>query len=681
MMPPIPPRPSRTARRWPWQLLRVIQRILLVVIVLWGLVLFIPWLVAFARSPDFGALLLQVVLLSGYLLFFLAFQMTFVFFVLGRARVAWLRPHELQAYAVEFLGNTADLNAARQIVPLLRNLRATPSAGTVALGGLLLTGPAGTGKRQLVQMIAAEAGVPYGYLSAASLKTSRLGMGPLKVAMTYRRARKLANEYGACVLVIDEFDTLADGSGTWYEVRLQNSSPLYSGGRWSNLGRWLTLEGAPSQTGRVLTVGIVHTRSTALPEPLTDHRFTRHITTNLPDATARRALLVRLLANTGSDMHTMPAALNDIVAMTEGYTPAALHQLVNEAQLYAQAEQRPLRLDDIQRTLASRTPSERTAPHAVEPAAAPVGAPFSIEEQRRIAYHKAGAAYVWAQLQPRLSGTETVTIELGPPVTPHALHAALERLLDPDQPGYSALTRHDLENALLILLAGRAATSRLLGVELTAAAEDLRQATQITTLLVSAFGMGGQLFSYLTLSEQAWEQALQSGSLHNQIEHILRQQAQQVAQLIEHNREAVVTLAEALLLREVLTLAEIERLIQTVERDHPPVPMTAEQSVPRRVRVARRYEPQPVAVNGQHNTVEYAEEELPPSTTPAPVDADEPSKLAETPPAPVAPAPPEPVQPADESPSPATRTDWSALYGEWGPPPPSTDEDNEKREG
>ncbi|NJL34554.1 MAG: hypothetical protein HC893_12705 [Chloroflexaceae bacterium] len=57
---------------------------------------------------------------------------------------------------------------------------------------------------------------------------------------------------------------------------------------------------------------------------------------------------------------------------------------------------------------------------------------------------------------------------------------------------------------------------------------------------------------------------------------------------------------------------------------------------------------------------------LPPSTTPAPVDADEPSELAETPPAPVAPAPPEPVQPADESPSPATRTDWSALYGEWG---------------
>ncbi|NJL34556.1 MAG: ATP-binding protein [Chloroflexaceae bacterium] len=245
-------------------------------------------------------------------------------------------------------------------------------------------------------MIAAEAGVPYGYLSAASLKTSRLGMGPLKVAMTYRRARKLANEYGACVLVIDEFDTLADGSGTWYEVRLQNSSPLYSGGRWSNLGRWLTLEGAPSQTGRVLTVGIVHTRSTALPEPLTDHRFTRHITTNLPDATARRALLVRLLANTGSDMHTMPAALNDIVAMTEGYTPAALHQLVNEAQLYAQAEQRPLRLDDIQ-----RTPGK---PYPHPSAQRPTLLNQSPRPSVRRSASKSSAASLITRLEPRMYG-------------------------------------------------------------------------------------------------------------------------------------------------------------------------------------------------------------------------------------------------------------------------------------
>ena len=66
--------------------------------------------------------------------------------------------------------------------------------------------------------------MPFGYLSAPSLTSAFMGMGNMKVMMLYRKARRLAREYGACVLFIDEIDAIG----------MARSSSMMGGGSGAN---------------------------------------------------------------------------------------------------------------------------------------------------------------------------------------------------------------------------------------------------------------------------------------------------------------------------------------------------------------------------------------------------------------------------------------------------------------
>ena len=74
--------------------------------------------------------------------------------------------------------------------------------------GLLLFGPPGTGKSYLAQCMSTEAGVPFAYASAASFRAMFIGMDVLMISRLYRKARKLAREYGGCVVFMDEIDAI-----------------------------------------------------------------------------------------------------------------------------------------------------------------------------------------------------------------------------------------------------------------------------------------------------------------------------------------------------------------------------------------------------------------------------------------------------------------------------------------
>src|SRR5258708_12132292 len=80
--------------------------------------------------------------------------------------------------------------------------------GGAPVRGLLLSGPPGTGKSYLAQCMSTEASVPFAYASAASFRAMFIGMDVLMIKRLYAKARRLARDYGACVVFMDEFDAI-----------------------------------------------------------------------------------------------------------------------------------------------------------------------------------------------------------------------------------------------------------------------------------------------------------------------------------------------------------------------------------------------------------------------------------------------------------------------------------------
>ena len=186
----------------------------------------IPAAFSFITTQPLGPVILQLLTTGATLFMFIGFQFCLMYFFMARTRIYWVKPGETGVGFEDYKGNPEVLQAATRIVTLLKGVKGFKSMGGEVTRGVLLIGPPGTGKSYLAQAISTEAGVPFGYLSAPSLTSAWMGMGNIKVMNLYRKARKLAREYGACILFIDEIDAIGGA----------RSSALMGGGRRGGMG-------------------------------------------------------------------------------------------------------------------------------------------------------------------------------------------------------------------------------------------------------------------------------------------------------------------------------------------------------------------------------------------------------------------------------------------------------------
>jgi len=126
----------------------------------------------------------------------------FFYYLAGRVKIELYLPGQLPYTWDDYRGHPEIVERARLWVELLKGVEEFDKMGGRHIAGVLLEGAPGSGKTYLAKVLASEAGCAFLNVSCNSLLGTFVGIGPLKVMMTFRKARKLARDFGACIIYL-----------------------------------------------------------------------------------------------------------------------------------------------------------------------------------------------------------------------------------------------------------------------------------------------------------------------------------------------------------------------------------------------------------------------------------------------------------------------------------------------
>ena len=208
-----------------------------------------------------------------------------------------------------------------EVVDFLKQPQEYGRLGAHIPKGVLLVGPPGTGKTLLAKAVAGEAGVPFFSISGSEFVEMFVGVGAARVRDLFEQARAKA----PAIIFIDELDALGRARGAFpglggHDEKEQTLNQLLA-----------------EMDGFDASVGLIILAATNRPEILDAAllragRFDRQVLVDRPDKKGRAAILkvhVRKVKLAPS------VALDEVAALTPGFSGAELANLVNEAALAA----------------------------------------------------------------------------------------------------------------------------------------------------------------------------------------------------------------------------------------------------------------------------------------------------------------------------------------------------------
>ncbi|XP_023394845.2 ATPase family gene 2 protein homolog B isoform X3 [Loxodonta africana] len=231
-------------------------------------------------------------------------------------------PSEAEPQPEAPLGGLSEAaDSLRELLCLpLRYPRALAALGLAVPRGVLLAGPPGVGKTQLVRAVAREAGAALLAVSAPALQGARPGETEENVRRVFQRAQELARR-GPSLLFLDEVDALCPRRGGPH--RAPESRVV---------AQVLTLLDGASGDRQVLVVGATNRPDALDPALRRPGRFDREVVIGTPTLRQRRAILQVLTSK-------MPVSslvnLGLLAEMTVGCVGADLTALCREAALHA----------------------------------------------------------------------------------------------------------------------------------------------------------------------------------------------------------------------------------------------------------------------------------------------------------------------------------------------------------
>jgi cell division protease FtsH len=348
----------------------------------------------------------------------------------------------------------------QEIVEFLRNPARYGRLGARVPKGVLLVGPPGTGKTLLARAVAGEAGVKFFSISGSEFVEMFVGVGAARVRDLFEQARKEA----PAIIFIDELDALGAARGAYpfggHDEKEQTLNQLL-----------VELDGFDSRIG-VILIAATNRPEILDPALLRAGRFDRQVLVDRPDKKDRIEILKVHIKKV---LLAPDVDLEQVAALTPGFTGADLANLVNEAALLATRRNADLiHLSDftaaVERIVAGLEKKNRL---------------LIPKERRVVAFHELGHAIV-AMALPGQDPVHKVSI------IPRGIGALGYTIQRPTEDRF-LMTQEELENRMAVLLGGRAAEEVFFHHLSTGASDDLVKATDIARSMVLRYGMDPNL--------------------------------------------------------------------------------------------------------------------------------------------------------------------------------------------
>ncbi|HVY72638.1 MAG TPA: ATP-dependent zinc metalloprotease FtsH [Candidatus Paceibacterota bacterium] len=271
-----------------------------------------------------------------------------------------------------------------EIVDFLKNPKKFLDIGARIPKGILLMGPAGTGKTLLARAVAGEAGVPFYSISGSEFVEMFVGVGASRVRDLFQMAKNSA----PAIIFVDEIDAVGRIRGTG--VGGGNDE------REQTLNQILVEMDGFEPNEKVIVMAATNRPDVLDPALVRPGRFDRRVAIDLPDRQDRHEIL---------QIHARKKPLAEDVNMeviaerTPGFSGADLANLMNEAAILAARESRKTVAQfDLIRSIEKVMLGPERKSHVM-----------NAKEKEITAYHEAGHALV-ASLLPHADPVHKISI-------------------------------------------------------------------------------------------------------------------------------------------------------------------------------------------------------------------------------------------------------------------------------
>ncbi len=441
--------------------------------------------------------------------------------------------------------DVAGVNEAKQelseVVDFLKNPQKYHAMGARTPKGVLLVGPAGTGKTLLARAVAGEAKVAFFSIAGSEFMEMLVGVGAARVRDLFMNAKKSQ----PAIIFIDEIDAIGRQRGVGmmggHDEREQTLNQILV-----------------EMDGFTPTEQLVVIAATNRPDILDNAlvrpgRFDRRVMLSYPDIEGRKDILA---IHSQGKPFVKDLSWESVAKRTVGFSGADLENMLNEAAiLAARGNKKTIDMSDIEEA-------------ATKVKMGPEKKRLQSEDDKKItAYHESGHAIV-SYAMPHADPVHRISIV--------GRGMSLGHTLIPPQFDRVHETKTRLLEQIATMLGGRTAEELMFADVTTGAANDIEKATEVAKTMVVEYGMsrlgpvnlesnGNPMFGG---EGNQISESMQS-AIDKEVTFIIEEAHKRAALALKQNRKKLDEVAEILMKKETLEGEEFENIMKgtkTIDR-------------------------------------------------------------------------------------------------------------------